>query len=452
MIGAPLDFRPTLSRVRGSMNPHRNFSLLLASQFLGAFADQAMLAIILGQLTFQQEAGRLTASGLSSLNAIYSTLMFIPFVVLAPFVGYLNDRHPKTRWLAGGNLIKLGGATLAASSVWLGPVAQGVGYLLAGVGASVFSPAKYGILPEIVGREKLVVANGVLEFLTIAAILAGFIGGAALVDQWPVLVCYGTLLLVYALSLGLNLLMTPTPAHPGLSWRRSVDEFFANFGRLLESPRLFRVLCGLGLFWYCAAAIKMNFQPWGLNVLKLQPDSLSLLGRAIPLGVNTQIALLGLWLSLGVMTGAMLVGQLHRVGDLRGVRPYGWLLAAMIASLGTVEVLKDHGLAQTQGKVIALLILTGMVAGVFLIPMNAGLQSECDRSGLGKTIAAMNFVDNLGMVAAGGTLLFAARMGMGASGVFMLLGAALAFTVTFLKMPPRAAPNATSVEVHEPSP
>ena len=64
--------------------------------------------------------------------------------------------------------------------------------------------------------------------------------------------------------------------------------------------------------------MKMNFQPWGLNVLGLES--------------NTQIALLGLWLSLGIMGGSILAGQLHRVGDLRCTRFYGWLLAGMIAA------------------------------------------------------------------------------------------------------------------------
>jgi len=417
------------------MNLRRQFPLLLVSQVLGAFADQAMLAVILGQLTFQQAAGLISEHRLSGLNAVYSSLMFIPFIVLAPFVGYLNDRYPKTRWLAGGNLIKLLGAALAATSVWLGPVAQGFGYLVAGIGAAVFSPAKYGILPEILGRERLVIANGLLEFLTIGAILCGFIAGASLIDHLPVLTCYGALAFLYALSLGFNLLMAPTAGHAGVDWRRSVDEFYANFGRLLEHPRLLRVLCGLGLFWFCGAAIKMNFQPWGLNVLELHPEAVTLFGHAFSLGVNTQIAFLGLWLSLGVMVGTMLVGQIHRVGDLRGVRPYGWGLAAFFTLLAAVEILRGQGLIRGHSPIIAMLVSTGVIAGLFLVPLNAALQSECDRGRLGKTIAGMNFVDNLGMLAAGATLLFAARIGLGASGVFLLLAATLAFAVTFLRVP-----------------
>lgn len=424
----------------------RNYPLLLASQFLGAFGDQAILAVILGQLTFQQAAGVITPDQLSGLNAIYSSLLFIPFVALAPLAGYLNDRYPKTRWLAGGNLVKLAGTALAATSLWLGPLAQGVGYFVVGLGACVYSPAKYGILPEIIAREQLVKANGLLEFLTIAAILTGFIAGASLVDHLPVLACYGILLGLYAASFALNLLMTPTAGHAGVSLRQSVDEFFGNFGSLLESPRLFRVLCGLGLFWFCGAALKMNFQPWGLNVLRLRDQSVTLLGCSVDLGVNTQIALLGLWLSVGVMAGTVLAGVLHRVGDLRGVRPYGWGLAALIGLLGMVEVLLGLGWVHPHVGIVAMLIAVGAVAGVFLIPLNAALQSEGDQTRLGKTVAAMNFVDNLGMVFAGGFLLFAARAGIGASAVFLLMAAGLALAVTFLKLPARGRESPAEFE------
>jgi LPLT family lysophospholipid transporter-like MFS transporter len=413
------------------MSPARNYPLLLVSQFLGAFGDNAILAVILGQLTFQEKAGVITDSQLSAANAIYTSLLFVPYVLLAPLAGFLNDRYAKTRWLAGGNLIKLSGTLLAALSVWHGAWWQGVGYFIVGVGGCVYSPAKYGILPEIVARERLVKANGTIEFLTIAAILTGYIGGAALIDRLPVLTCYGVLVAIYGTSLGLNLLMTPTPAHPEVRLRRSVDEFFGNFGELLANPRLFRVLAGCGLFWLCGAALKINFQPWGLSVLKLEN--------------NTQIALLGLWLSVGIMGGSMLAGQLHRVGDLRGVRPYGWGLAVLIALLGGVESFLAAGWLTSHGPIIVVLLLAGAVAGLFLIPLNAALQNECNPARLGKTVAAQNFTDNLSMVAAGGLILVASQAGVSASGVFLCLAVLVALVTTALKVPPKPAVNGAAL-------
>jgi LPLT family lysophospholipid transporter-like MFS transporter len=433
------------------MISRRNYPLLLASQFLGAFGDNATLAVILGQLTFQQRAGALTASQVSAANAVYASLFFVPYVLLAPLAGYLNDRFAKTRWLLGGNLIKLGGVALAATSVRLGPFWQGLGYFIVGVGSCVYSPAKYGVLPEIVERERLVKANGAVEFLTLIAILIGNIGGAAMIDRLRVLSCYGILMAIFATSLVLNLCMAATSAHPGVQLRATVDEFFGNFSELLASPRLFRVLCGTCMFWICGAVLKMNLQPWGLQAMKL--------------GNNTQIAMVGLWLSIGIMLGSVLAGQFHRVGDLRWTRRYGWLLACLIALLGLVEGLRDagwlslHSLVSAPGsllnrlerllgaspipvasEVILTLLAAGAVAGLFLIPLNATLQSECHQGRLGKTIATQNFIDNLGMVAAGGLVFGGVKAGLSASGVFLGLSIFVALVGTVLKIPPRQEP------------
>jgi LPLT family lysophospholipid transporter-like MFS transporter len=243
------------------------------------------------------------------------------------------------------------------------------------------------------------------------------------------------LLALFGLSLSLNACMAQTPSHPAIQLRRSVDEFFDNFGHLLENHRLFRVLCGTGLFWVCGAVMKMNFPPWGVSVLELEN--------------NRQIALLGLWLSLGIMGGAILAGQLHRVGDLRSTRGYGWGLAAMIGLLGTVQLLRDAELIRGRLSVITLLLLAGGVAGLFLIPLNAALQSECDQGKLGKTIATQNFVDNLGMVAAGAMVFIGNRAGIHASGIFLFLCVLVALVVTALKMPPKPD-GETKPEAFEP--
>ena len=414
----------------------RNYRLLLASQFLGAFGDNAILAVILGQLTLQQRQGLITESQLGASSALYTSLLFVPYVVLAPMAGFLNDRFAKTQWLLGGNFIKLVGTAIAAASVWHGAFWQGFGYFIVGIGGCFYSPAKYGILPEIVSRDLLVKANGTIEFLTLIAILTGNIGGAKMIDLLPVPVCYGILLVLFGSSLGLNACMSRTPAHPAVRLRGSLDEFFGNFADLLSNPRLFRVLCGTGLFWVCGAVMKMNFPAWGLNVLKLES--------------NTKIALLGLWLSVGIMGGAVLAGQLHRVGDLRGARPYGWLLAGFTGMLGLVELLMGAELLHSRSVVIAMLVLVGAVAGLFLIPLNAALQSECNQARLGKTIATQNFIDNLGMVGAGGLVFMGARAGLNASGVFLWLSVLLAVAVTGLRVPLKRQELVETAKTFEP--
>ncbi len=410
------------------MSSTRNYPLLLAGQFLGAFGDNAVLAVIVGQLTYLQKSGAITAAELRTSNTIYTSLLFVPYVLLAPLAGYLNDRYAKTRWLVGGNALKLLGTAVCALSVWYGPTWQGFGYLIVGIGGCFYGPAKYGILPEILPREKLVKANGMVELLTLLAILVGAIIGSVLADVFKdrVIISYVAVGGIYGAALLLNLFMSATPHKPDIRFSRNIGEFGRHLRELLASPRLRRVLAGTALFWVCGAAMKINFQPWGLEVLHL-PD-------------NTQIALLGLWLSVGVMAGSILAGQFHQVGDLRRTRTYGFALAAMLALLFSVNSFAFWRTPVVQAgplllivPVVLLLIATGVTAGLFLIPLNAALQAESDPDKLGKTIAVQNLGDNLGMCLAGAYVFSSVKAGLSSSGVFLGLALAVAALVLWLR-------------------
>lgn len=408
----------------------RNYPLLLASQFLSAFGDNAILAVIVGQLTLMQKQGQITQELLRERSAIYTSLLFIPYVLLAPLAGFLNDRHSKTTWLMGGNLIKLAGTLVCAASIWFGYIWQAPGYIIVGIGSCFYGPAKYGILPEILQRERLVKANGTVELLTLLAIITGAVAGAFMADRLTLVACYGILIGIFGSSFVLNALMARTASNPGVRLGESVGTFFQHLVDLLTGRRLGKILIGTALFWICGAAMKINFQPWGLGVLGLKS--------------NLQVSLLGLWLSVGVMSGSMLAGQLHRVGDLRSTRLYGFCLAAMLALLWTVEIfpawrswvfiVRDM---QLMVQVIGLLIATGFVAGLFLIPLNASLQDESDPTKLGKTIAVQNFCDNIGMLLAGGLVLTCTKLHLSAGQVFAVLACVVIAVVAWLRIPKR---------------
>jgi LPLT family lysophospholipid transporter-like MFS transporter len=399
----------------------RNYPLLLASQFLSAFGDNLILMIILGPFLTQRIKGEISEQAQSIANVYYTSLLFVPYVLLAPFAGYLNDRFSKNRWLLGGNFIKLFGAAVTALGITSGKVWLAVGYFIVGIGACVYSPAKYGILPEILPKERLVKANGLLELLTLVAILTGNIGGAMAFDRFPLEVCYSITIAIYVLSLGFNLLMTRTPSYREVRFKGSVGQFFRNVRDLFSQKRLARLLAGTALFWICGAILKMNFQPWGEQVLKLQ--------------TMTAISLLGLWLSIGVMAGSVLAGQFYEIGDLHATRRYGWLLAAGIAVLGSIGWFLDQGIGHPASMAVVVLMVTGLIAGLFLIPLNAALQAESHKDRLGKTIATQNGLENLAML--GGALIafLDVKIGFNPSELFLALAAFVSVIVIWLKIP-----------------
>jgi LPLT family lysophospholipid transporter-like MFS transporter len=393
----------------------RNFPLLLASQFLNAFGVQAVLFVILGQLTFQHRAGLITYKQLNVANALYACLLYLAYVGSAPLAGFLNDRFPKTRWLLGGNLIGLAGVGIAALSVVSHPFWQGVGYFVVGLGACFFSPAKYGILPEILPTERLVKANGTIEMLTLVAILSGVMGGNAMIDKLPVATCYGLLALNFFAAIALTLFMTKTPFKPDVQLRSSAREFFQHFKQLMTAPRFAKIILGTCIFWACGATLKMNFQAWGLSTLGMTN--------------NVQISFLNLWLVIGIVIGSVLAGQLHRVGDLHWTQRYGLALAGLILLIGLVGRQTAHPL------IVSVLIAAGACGGLFLIPLNAALQAETDQTKLGKTIAVQNFLNNLAMLSGGGFIYLATNLDSTPSGNFLILSVLIAAFVCWLKIP-----------------
>ena len=116
-----------------------------------------------------------------------------------------------------------------------------------------------------------------------------------------------------------------------------------------------------------------------------------------------QISLLGLWLSVGIMIGSSSAGSLYAVGELHETRLYGRLLAVGIAALASMGWLIGHGFKYSYIAAPTVLILTGLFAGFFLVPLSAALQAGSRKDRLGKTIATQNGFENLAML--GGSLL-----------------------------------------------
>ncbi|MEE9422081.1 MAG: MFS transporter, partial [Gammaproteobacteria bacterium] len=148
----------------------RGLNALLIGQFLSAFSDNAILFTVIAIVLNSSEIGNWYVP---ALQAVF----LISFVVVAPWVGPFADKHPKPRVLIIGNLFKALGVGLILINVE--PL---IAYAMVGLGAAIYSPAKYGILPEIVDPNGLVKANSWIEASTITAIILGTLAGGKLAD------------------------------------------------------------------------------------------------------------------------------------------------------------------------------------------------------------------------------------------------------------------------------
>lgn len=345
---------------------------LYVSQFLSAFADNAIFFIILGIL---KDTG---VQNPESSMSIPQALFLVAYVVLAPFVGTFAEKWPKSKVLLIGNLVKVTGVGL----LFLG-IEPALCYMVLGVGAVMYSPAKYGILMELTSDSKtLLAANGRLEGLTIVAILTGTVSGGFIAAGMPVsyqlLICAG----LYAISVAIAFTIPNGPQNPDLQYVKSAREFTADLGKLLRHPVTRFTLIGGGGFWMIASLMRIAFLAWLTLNLPNIPES----QRPTIVGMT----------AIGIVIGALLAPKLFEVRTFYKSAYVGLLL------VGTVSITV---FAPNLYVLVPLLLAIGAFGGLYVVPMNAALQETgTPMIGSGKVIAIQNFVENVMMCGSMGLL------------------------------------------------
>lgn len=383
----------------------RGVPVLLGAQFLTAFADNAILFTAIEMLYLQPR-------GDWYVPALQASFL-VAFVVLAPWVGVLADRQPKPRVLLLGNALKAAGAGLMIAGVE--PMAA---YAVIGTGAAVYGPAKYGILPELVGQQRLMRANGWMEGSTIVAIVLGsFVGSRVAHQSVPlalaiVMACY---VASAAATLALpRLVAAQTDAQAGLKM------FIERMRTLFVVARARFAMLGNSLFWASGAVLRVLLVAWVAKVLGTEDAAV--------------VADLTVFLALGIVAGAMIVPRLIPIAHLRRARlaAYAMGIAILVFSL-----------ADSAWPARAVLVMIGVCGGMFLVPINAALQDIGHRTiGSGRAIALQSFFENVAMLTAVG--IYTAAVGAGAQpvpsivvvGVLVLIAA---FLVSW-HLPPDPAP------------
>ncbi len=359
---------------------------VLATQFLTAFADNAVLFTAI-TMVMQQ-----TAVGGWYVPALQASFL-VAFVLCAPWVGRYADARPKPRVLFGANIIKAMGAGLLLLHVE--PL---IAYALIGLGAAAYSPAKYGILPELVDEHSLVKANGWIEGSTILAILSGTLAGAALAN-YSVMLALALIIALYIASA----LIALTIRHQliaGPAAGRALRNFVSQMRGLLATPRARFSTLGVSLFWAAATVLRVLLVAWAPAVLLIHS--------------TTDIAMLTLFVAIGIAAGSVLVPRLIPMAYLRRARMAAYAMGAVIAILATLDSLWAARIA---------LFLAGLCGGLFVVPINAALQEIGHKTiGSGGAVAIQNFFENLAMLLASGMYALIAGAGVDPVATMIWLG------------------------------
>jgi len=411
----------------------RGFYVIMAAQFFSSLADNALLIAAIALLRDIQAPAWMTP--------MLKLFFVVSYVALAAFVGAFADSFPKARVMFITNMIKIGGCMM----MFLGAHPL-LAYAVVGFGAAAYSPAKYGIVTELLPPEKLVVANGWIEGLTVTSIIIGFLIGGVLIDKnvaaWllardvpiidmgidlPAEAAIAVIVWLYVVAAAINLMIVDTGAryakqhvHP---WKLLVG--FVHCCTVLWRDKLGQIsLAVTTLFWGAGATLQFIVLKWAEIVLGLD------LARA---------AILQAVVAVGITMGAVYAAATVPLKKALNVLPVGIAMGVIVAGAAFYSpamvpegAIRLGSINATYFLLIAcgILVLIGMLAGYFVVPMNALLQHRgYVLLSAGHSIAVQNFNENLSILVMLGLYAVLVWLDLRLQTVMLLFGLFVAVTM-----------------------
>ncbi len=402
----------------------RGFYTIMAAQFFSSLADNALLFVAIDLLTSMKAP--------ASLTPLLKLSFVLFYVLLAAFVGAFADALPKGRVMFIANLIKIFGCALIFFHVH--PL---LAYAVVGFGAAVYSPAKYGILTELLPAEKLVEANGWIEGLTVMSIILGTVMGGALVGarlsgyllsfdmpfmetgidsvtEAALCVVAGVYVLATLFNLRIPLTGCVYPHQERNPAKLIVD--FANCSAMLWKDKLGQIsLAVTTLFWGAGATLQLIVLKWAEKSLGMPFEKATSLVGVVAIGV-----------ALGAAASAKLIPLKKSLT----VIPLGIAMGVIVISMVFVNSVT---------MAYPLLILIGVLSGFFVVPMNALLQHRGHvLMSAGHSIAVQNFNENLSILTMLAVYAVMISMNLDLNVIIVLFGGSVA-GIMFLIMRKHAA-------------
>lgn len=397
----------------------RGFYTIMAAQFFSSLADNALF-IAAVELLKSDRAPTWQAAALVPMFALF-------YVVLAPFVGAFADALPKGKVMFISNAIKVVGCLMMLFGVH--PL---IAYAIVGLGAAAYSPAKYGILTELLPASQLVKANGWIEGLTIASIILGILLGGQLVGSaissrmlaldFPIFdsgidtppeAAIFVLIFIYMVAAWFN---TRIP-HTGVEMRpipknalELVPDFWSCNSRLWRDKLGQISLATTTLIWGVSGNLRYIILAWSAAALGYSTTQASSLSGVV---------------ALGTAVGAVVASMHTRLDKATGVIPMGIVLGVLVIAMNFID---------NVWVAAPFLVVLGALAGYMVVPMNALLQHRGHNlMGAGRSIAVQNFNEQACILGLGAFYSLSAGLGMSAFGAITAFGVVVAGVMWIIK-------------------
>ena len=362
----------------------RGFYTIMAAQFFSSLADNALLIAAIALL--------IELAAPEWMRPLLKLFFTLSYVVLAPFVGAFADSMPKGKVMFITNTIKVAGCAMLFFTVH--PL---LAYAVVGFGAAAYSPAKYGILTELLPPERLVAANGWIEGTTVGSIILGTMVGGALISPtistWllsidlpmidtgidsPAESAILVIALIYLLAAAFNLRIPDTGARYPKQHINPIKlaQDFWHCNVTLWRDKLGQIsLAVTTLFWGAGATLQFIVLQWAEVQLGMSLDKAAILQGIV---------------AVGIAGGAIFAARFVPLKNAPSVLKLGVAMGLIVPLMTLV-----HSLAGS----IPLLVMIGALAGYFVVPMNALLQHRGHvLLSAGHSIAVQNFNENLNVL------------------------------------------------------
>jgi MFS transporter, LPLT family, lysophospholipid transporter len=340
------------------------FYIILIAQFLSALADNALLFAAIALLA--------TLNAPEWHTPLLQQFFVFSYIILAPFVGSISDAFPKGAVMFVSNSIKVIGCV--GMLFGLAPL---YAYGIVGIGAAAYSPAKYGILTELLPSNQLVAANGWMEGSTVSAIIFGAIIGGILAKNDPYFAMY-IIAALYVAAAIFNIYIPKLPIEHKLESKSIwyiLKDFLHAFIVLWKDPLGQVSLSVTTLFWGAGATLRLVVLSWAALALNFSIEQ------------STQLIAV---VAVGIAVGSIVASKYIRLEDSVKVLPAGILMGILV--IGMVFI--THWIAAG-----ILLFFIGALGGFFVVPLNALLQHQGHHLiGAGHSIAVQNFNENIGIL------------------------------------------------------
>ncbi len=396
----------------------KGFSTIMSAQFFSSLADNALLVAAVELLRMGQ-APAWQVPALAPMFALF-------YVILAPLVGAFADSIPKGRVMFVSNSIKIVGCLMMLFGSH--PL---LAYAVVGLGAAAYSPAKYGILTELLPPSQLVKGNGWIEGLTVASIVLGILLGGQLI---------GPRIAGELLGLDLPLLDTDVDTAPEAAI--VVILFVYGFAALLnlKIPRTSAPLIPMDR----VGALVRDFSRCNARLWADRLGQISLATTTLLWGIFGNLRLI-----VFAWAAAALGYTTAQASNLAGVVVIGSILGAVVASMTTrldratrvIPLAIGVGFLmiglvfiRTLAQAVPFLVLMGAICGFLIVPMNALLQHRGHNlMGAGRSIAVQNFNEQACILGLGALYVGMTRVGLTAFGAITVFGLLVAVTMEIIR-------------------